>query len=87
MDVELSNCQIDFKFQYIGLSGSSGSDGMVITREKRAKSATHENNHHHKKRDRNYRSSSVVSASESDRIRKTSSSSVSQYKVSNIALS
>lgn len=61
------------------VSGSSGSDGMVITREKRAKSVTHEN--HNKKRDRNYRSSSVVSASESDQIRKTSSSSVSQYKV------
>lgn len=62
------------------ISGSSGSDGMGITpREKRAKSVTHEVNH--KKRDRNFRSSSVVSASESDQIRKTSSSSVSQYKV------
>merc|ERR1712038_1868316 len=61
------------------ISGSSGSDGMGITpREKRAKSVTHEVNH--KKRDLNFRSSSVVSASESDQIRKTSSSSVSQYK-------
>ena len=66
------------------ISGSSGSDGMVITREKRAKSVTHE--HQHKKRDRKYRSSSVVSASESDPIRKTSSSSVSQYKVRIIIL-
>ena len=57
---------------------SSGSDGMGITRDKRAKSVTHEGNH---KRDRNYRSTSVISASESDQIRKTSSSSVSQYKV------
>ena len=62
------------------VSGSSGSDGMGITpREKRAKSVTHESKHKH--RDRNYRSSSVVSASESDQIRKTSSTSVSQYKV------
>ena len=63
------------------ISGSSGSDGMGITpsREKRAKSVSNEVNH--KKRDRNFRSSSVVSASESDQIRKTSSSSVSQYKV------
>ena len=60
------------------ISGSSGSDGMGITqREKRAKSVTNEV----KKRDRNFRSSSVVSASESDQIRKTSSSSVPQYKV------
>merc|ERR1712038_299151 len=59
------------------ISGSSGSDGMGITqREKRAKSVTNEV----KKRDRNFRSSSVVSASESDQIRKTSSSSVPQYK-------
>merc|ERR1712043_66368 len=39
----------------------------------------HESKHKH--RDRNYRSSSVVSASETDQIRKTSSTSVSQYKL------
>ena len=52
---------------------------MGITHEKRAKSVTHESNHI--RGDRNYRSSSVVNPSESDKIRKKSSTSVSQYKV------
>ena len=66
------------------VSGSSGSDGMGMTRDKRAKSVGTQDHTKHKNRDRKYRSSSVMSAaSDSDPIRKTSASSVSQYRVRN----